>query len=57
MLLLEKDGRFLSPALCAHLGDVVMQGDGCDPLTLKGGPVSSAPTSSSRRRAKTPITW
>lgn len=41
VLLLEKDSSVYRP-LAADLGDVMMQGDGCDPLTLKSAGIERA---------------
>jgi trk system potassium uptake protein TrkA len=41
VLLLEKDPGVYRP-LAADLGDVMMQGDGCDPLTLKAAGIERA---------------
>lgn len=41
VLLIEKNPGVFRP-LAADLGDVMMQGDGCDPLTLKGAGIERA---------------
>ena len=51
--LLEKNPAHFA-RLASELGDVVMNGDGCDPLTLKNAGIQRADLICSPRRATTP---